>query len=917
MTDALKPLAAEPTPTGEKPDTPVVKVLLTLVEGADLGAALAVLARQVYDPVAEVVVVGEIPDILSEQFVSEATLEDAIADHGDGVDYFWILHSDARPRPDALGALVVEIERNDAALAGSKLLVAGSHEELESVGSATDVFGEPYSGLDAGEIDLQQYDVVREVAFVRSASMLVRRDIAQGLGGLDPLLPPIAAGLDFSQRTRLAGGRVVSVPSSEVYHQGRCNQRGQGWREQAGRLRAMLTAYGPLTLLWLVPYDLLVSVLDSTANLLFLRWRPSARYIMSFGWNLVHLPSTFGQRRRFRSVRVAGDEELFRFQSKGSVRLREVGSEFSGRFLSMFDEDQALARSSRRVWASPGIWGAVVAAIVVAFGVRTLVFSGVPNIGYNFPFQPPSVALDRWLAGWNQSGLGSPATVHPSVGLTGFISWIWFGAEGAARTITTIVLGVVAIVGFGRLGGRIGLRGPGRYLAGLVVIAGPGTAVLTGAGSWLALAAAATAPWSVRAAFLHPHDKERSQVKRIGWALVLAIPLAAFSPVLVGLPLLVVVVWKVSGGRGALLVPALTAIIAGVVAVPFLLGDPGWLIDSSRRLGASVPVMWFVLVVVALAPLIVLKHDTVRRVGFVGALLSVVGLAVTRMPMGGPGIEEALLVLASFGVAMVVAAGLDRLSGSPASLLAAAAATAILLLSIGVVGDGRLGLESGDINSQLAFADTLVGPEGPGRILIASTDRADIPGEARPGPGFWYRVVDGESITNDQVWLPDPLLGDQALDTVISRISTGGELRPGSLLAPFAIDWVVLDGPEFRLDEVFLAQIDLIPTPLDPNSRVFENPSSMALAQGAADDVWRRDGAGFVGEPASGRVALALNHAAGWQPDSGSIEWWSSVSAFDGEASYSGSTLDRVLALVSVGLLAGGFLMVVIGWRQT
>ena len=118
MTDALKPLAAEPTPTGEKPDTPVVKVLLTLVEGADLGAALAVLARQVSDPVPEVGVVGEIPDILSEQFVSEATLEDAIADHGDGVDYFWILHSDARPRPDALGALVVALARPDAALAG-------------------------------------------------------------------------------------------------------------------------------------------------------------------------------------------------------------------------------------------------------------------------------------------------------------------------------------------------------------------------------------------------------------------------------------------------------------------------------------------------------------------------------------------------------------------------------------------------------------------------------------------------------------------------------------------------------------------------------------------------------------------------------------------------------------------------------
>ena len=915
MTDVLTPLAAESTSTEQPVGAPVVKVLLTLIEDADLGVALAVLAKQVYDPTPEVVIVGDLPDILGEDFSSESTLEDAIAGHGDGVDYFWILHSDARPRPDALSALVAEVERNEAALGGSKLLVAGSHEELESVGSATDVFGEPYTGLDEGEIDLQQYDVVREVAFVRSASMLVRRDLAQGLGGLDSLLPPIAAGLDFSQRTRLAGGRVVSVPSSEVYHQGRCTKGSGGWREQAGRLRAMLSAYSPLTLLWLVPYDVLVSILDSLANLLFLRWRPSARYAMSFGWNLIHVPSTFGQRRRFRSVRVAGDEELFRFQSKGSVRLREVGSEVSGRLLSMFDDDQALARSSRRIWSSPGIWGALAAVLVVGFGARSLVFTGVPNVGFSFPFEPPSVALDRWLAGWNQSGLGSPATVHPSVGLTGLISWIWLGAEGAATTVTTILFGVLAVVGMGRLGGRIGLRGPGRYLAGLVLIAGPGTAVLTGEGAWLALAAAAVAPWAVRAVFVHQKDDRRSNTSRIGWVLVLAVPLAAFSPILVVLPLLTVLFWKVFGGPGGYVVSALVALAAGVVAAPFVMGDPGWVLDSSRRLGLLVPVMWPVLVVVAVAPLLYVE-DIARRVGIVGALLAVAGLVGVRFSAGGPGVEEALLVLASFGAAMVVSAGLDRLTSRPARLLGTVASAAILLLSIGIVGDGRLGLAPGDVNSELAFADTLAGPEGPGRILIASTERDDVPGEARSGPGFWYRVVDGVATTNDQAWLPSRLPGDDALQVALAAITTGAELRPGGLLAPFAIDWVVLDGPEFRLDEVFLAQIDLIPTPLTSNSRVFENTSSVSLAQGATDDVWRRDGAGFVGEPASDRVALSLNHSDGWQPESASVGWSSSVSAIEGKASYAGSTRNVVLALVSLALLAGGMLLVAVGRRS-
>src|SRR5690606_10222338 len=137
---------------------PKVLVLLTVIEGADLDAALAVVRRQVYEPAPEVVVVGDAGELEGARTASD--LETAIAEADQSIDYLWILHSDARPRPDALRALVTEVERNGAALGGSKLLVAGTPDVLESVGSATDVFGEPYSGLEEGEIDLQQYDEI-------------------------------------------------------------------------------------------------------------------------------------------------------------------------------------------------------------------------------------------------------------------------------------------------------------------------------------------------------------------------------------------------------------------------------------------------------------------------------------------------------------------------------------------------------------------------------------------------------------------------------------------------------------------------------------------------------------------------------------------------------------------------------------
>lgn len=911
MANAPTPHAAETQTTEELPPAPRVSILISLVEGADLDAALAVVRRQAYEPAPDIVAVGEV-ETEPEDVAVMATLEEAISAVGPETDYLWLLHSDARPRPDALSKLVSEIERNEASLAGSKLLVAGTKDFLESVGSATDVFGEPYSGLEEGEIDLQQYDVVREVAFVRSASILVRRDLAQGLKGLDVLLPPVAAGLDFSQRARLAGGRVIIVPSSEVYHQGRCKEIGKGWREEAGRLRAMVTAYSPLTLLWVLPYDFLVSLLDSLGNLLLLRWKPAARHLRSWLWNLYHLPSTIGLRRRFRPVRSAGDEELFRFQARGSVRLRELGSELSARILLVFDEDQALARRTRLLGASPGLLGALIATVVLLIGVRGLVFSGVPDFGFTFPFETPSTALSRWFGGWNETGLGSPAAVHPIVGLSGGLSWLLLGAEGAARTLSTIAFGLLGVLGVGRLAGRLGIRGPGRYLAGLVAIGGPGIAVLTGAGSWLALGAAAILPWAVRASAVHPWEGQTGW-SRYGWAILTGLILGSFSPLLAVVPVFAMLLWRIWGGSEPRFLLGLVVLVAGAgSSAAFLIGDPAWALDPARRLGLDVATFWPVLIAVATIPLAFLA-DPVRRLGLIGGLVSLAGLLLARLPYGGPGVEEAGLILASFGAALVVAAGLNRVSAEPRTLMAVLPSLVVLIFSLGVVSNGRLGLGDGEVNERFGFASTLADEQGPGRILVASTDRSDIPGEARAGPGFWYRLVDGERMTIDEVWLATPGPGDEALFGALESVSSGSRLRPGALLAPFAIDWVVLAGPEFRLDEVFVAQLDLVPTPLDPESRVFENSTPAPIADSGGDSLWVRSGTGFAGEPGSGRVALAVNYDDGWQPDAEAAGWSTTVSASTGEATFRGSDLNVGLAIAAIALLVTSLALIGIG----
>jgi GT2 family glycosyltransferase len=913
MTDAPAPPSSEEPTTDDRKAAPRVNVIVAAIAGADLSAAIASVERQSYEAVGQLMVVGAGSEDLPEGVEQAEGLETAINQCPSEVEYLWLIHSDARPRPDALSALVSELQRNGASLGGSKLLIAGSMDELESIGSATDIFGEPFSGLDEGEIDLEQYDVVREVAYVSSVSMLVRRDLAQGLNGLDDKLPPGAAGLDLSQRVRLAGGRVITVPSSEVYHQGRCGARERGWREQAGRTRAMLKAYSLLTLLWVVPYSLLVAMADSLANLLFLRWRPLARHVAAWAWNLIHAPSTIGARRRFRPVRSTGDEELFRFQSRGSVHLREVGSELSDRILSVFDDDRALAKGSKRVWGSPGIWGAILAAAIAVFAARSIFFSGVPNTGFSFPFEPPSVSLDRFFGGWNDSGLGSPSAVHPVAGLSGIASFIWFGAEGAARTLLTLLFALLAVVGMGRLAGRLGFRGPGRYLSGLVLLAGPGTAVLAGYGSWTALGAAALLPWAARGVFLHSADIVRSRWVQLGLVIFWSTLLGAISPLLVVVPLFSGVVWYLVGGRRGNWLLTLSSLLGVLVALSFVLTDPGWVLDDSRRLGLSVENWWPALIGVTALPMVFME-GRVRRLGMLGAILGLGAIVVVLSGAGGPGVEEAALVLSSFGAAVVVAAALDVLSGSPIRIFAGLAGIAALVLSVGLLADGRLGLPAGDQNERFGFAEALAEESGPGRILLVSTERELVSGEARPGPGFWYRALDGSGTTIAEGWLPEMMDGDGALDAAVRQIATGSELRPGELLAPFAIDWFVIDGPESPLDEPLLSQLDLVPTPLATGARVFDIPAAVPRAFGDSDLVWATSGAGYEGR-ASGtqRLRLAENFASGWGPDAGPLDWATTVSAADGSASYRAQGVLLLLPIVAglvfllgIGLVVGG-----------
>jgi hypothetical protein len=467
----------------------------------------------------------------------------------------------------------------------------------------------------------------------------------------------------------------------------------------------------------------------------------------------------------------------------------------------------------------------------------------------------------------------------------------------------TVVFGALAVLGMGRLAGRLGFRGPGRYLSGLVMLAGPGTALLVGIGSWLALGAAAFLPWAVRSVILHPDDRDKSWLTHLGSAVIWTLLLTAVAPILGLVPFATAVLWRLIGGSRASLRLALATLLAGVVAVGFVYDDQGWLLDVDRRLGLVVPDWWPVLIAVAAISLM-LVEGRARRLGFLGSVLGLGGILLARVPLGGPGVEESALVLASFGAGILVAAALDQLSVEPRRLLAALGAVAMLVVSAVGLVNGRLGLPPGDVNDRLAFASTLSEEAAPGRVLLVSADRRLVPGEARPGPGVWYRTLDGGGTTLDEVWLPEPSTGDIQLGSALERIASGAELRPGALLAEFSIDWVVVDGEaQTPFDTVLQSQVDLVPTPLATGARVYDNPESAPLASVEDGSTWARQGTEFAGPRSEGRALLRVNYSHGWAPQPELDDWFTTVSATDGEAHFAATGYLAWAPYLAVGLL--------------
>jgi hypothetical protein len=892
--------------------------------GGGIEATLQALDAQVYEQVG-VVIVGDIEvgdaTVAGRRVVTRASFAAVVSSLPPAVTHLWIVREGASPRPDALSALVTDMERTDAGIGGSKI-VGRRDDSLVSVGLVTDAFCVPYTGMDAAERDQGQYDVIRHVAAVTGASMVVRRDLLVGLGGIDAEMTHREAAIDLAQRARLKGARTIVTPASVVDY--RKEETGPRWKREASRIRSMFKVYGLLTLAWAIPVDLAIGLVQAFVSMFLGKWL-FADFVKSWAWNIAKLPSTISSRRLARRGRVVGDPELFRFQRRGSVKVTELVQDVASALRHRLPGDDRLSvESIGNDVRQPAFVVGALAIIVVLLSSRNIWSDGFPAVGFTLPLPSNGwAAIAGYAGGWNPAGLGSPDSLRPLLAVGGIAKVITLNSPNLAAYLLTAGSMLAGIWGMTRLLRTWSIAAAPALIAGLVYVAGPTAQGISGNTHIGTIVALGVLPWALRLCLAPVSDGAWNAVIRTSGVVLVFGVLGAVSPLMLFVAAPALGIYAVFLLTDAHAWRALILALVGTAGGALLLSPWIW---SADLIGITEEgyAFWHVPPVLAIAGGVVAiaavgagrrEHGVVA--GW-GTFLAAAGFLGARSGDFGFGVEteSVSLAIAGLGIAVVIGVVADSLL-SPGIARARRFALAfgtvgVLLLvvaSLTIVIGGRAGLPGDIYGEALGFTQAKEGEASRARVLVVGPSEL-MPGDSRTIQGGSYRVISADVPDLGEARLGSPLGFDDLLAEKLRAIIAGETRRAGGELAPFGIHWIVVMGDSSDRDadeaslawrNVFAGQLDLLPLSSSTGNTTFVTdiePVGRALTSEL--NSWERVSWSYSGEPEeSMRVFVAENADEGWGPPPRvTVGEMNEVSARDGVVTYTPNSARRTQAWV-------------------
>jgi GT2 family glycosyltransferase len=245
-------------------------------------------------------------------------------------DYAVLLDDDTVVQSDWLSELVHEAEKDTGIGACQpKLLSLRDPKFFEyngACGGMLDVYGVPLTRgriFDLAEEDYGQYNKPVEIFWASGAALFLRTSVVREVGLQDETFWAQMEEIDLCWRIRLGGYKVISVPSSVVYHRGGETMLSEKfYLKNRNNLITIIKNYSGRNLVHFLPLRI---VQDSFSFIYYLIKKERARsvpIIRAYIWLLRNFHLALSRRHTSQRIRRIGDKEIRNAMVRKSVAIQ-------------------------------------------------------------------------------------------------------------------------------------------------------------------------------------------------------------------------------------------------------------------------------------------------------------------------------------------------------------------------------------------------------------------------------------------------------------------------------------------------------------------------------------------------------------------------------------------------------------------
>lgn len=245
-------------------------------------------------------------------------------------DYVVLLDEDTVVESDWLNELIQEAEKDTKIGACQPKLISlrdsRFFEYNGACGGMLDIYGVPLTRgriFDLAEEDYGQYNKPVEIFWASGAALFLRTSAVQEVGLQDETFWSQMEEIDLCWRIRLGGYKVLSVPSSVVYHLGGKTMLSEKfYLKNRNNLIMIIKNYSGRNLVHFLPLRM---VQDSFSFIYYLIKKERARsmpIIRAYVWLLKNFNLALSRRHASQRTRRVGDKEIIDVMVRKSVAIQ-------------------------------------------------------------------------------------------------------------------------------------------------------------------------------------------------------------------------------------------------------------------------------------------------------------------------------------------------------------------------------------------------------------------------------------------------------------------------------------------------------------------------------------------------------------------------------------------------------------------